>query len=586
MKATVLMFDTLTRNFISTYGGDAITPNFERLAEKTVQFNRFYIGSAPCMPARREMHTGRYNFLHRSWGPIEPFDFSTPEFLSKNKVHAHLVTDHKHYWRDGGATYHTRYTTFDFIRGQEGDCWKGHVDKPKVEYTGKEEAAVIERRKRRIAQDFINRDYMKTEEEHTLTRTISSGLEFITQNANEDNWFLQLECFDPHEPFFVPEKYLNMYGCTQSDFNGWMYYNANTDDPEKQRLIKIFYKALITMCDDYLGKVLDAFDEYDLWKDTLLIVNTDHGFLMGEHDWWGKNIMPVYNEVANTPFYIYDPVSKRQGEECDSLAQTIDIPATLLNFFGFDKPSTMQGRSILDNLRNGKKIRDHALFGYFGAHINITDGTHVYMRSPKEKKNSQFEYTLMPTAIDSRFSVKQLIDIEVVDGFDFCQNCKLMKIPTTVNYTNAYRFGDKLYNVITDPKQTAPLHLIDKELELSEAMISIMDNSDAPRELYKRFSLEEISETQLIAEHKNYQNYQISRFKKFSLEHQCVSEGLDLVCVVEGNENDKFEIVVNMLAALDRKIVCKDVFDIARELYSGESLKKAMYQLNLAMRYD
>ena len=52
--------------------------------------------------------------------------------------------------------------------------------------------------------------------------------------------------------------------------------------------VRRLYAALVSMCDSYLGKVLDAMDEYDLWKDTMLIVNTDHGFLLGEHDWWGR----------------------------------------------------------------------------------------------------------------------------------------------------------------------------------------------------------------------------------------------------------------------------------------------------------
>ncbi|TYP79211.1 hypothetical protein [Paenibacillus methanolicus] len=48
------------------------------------------------------------------------------------------------------------------------------------------------------------------------------------------------------------------------------------------------YSALLSMCDAYLGQVLDLFDRYELWNDTLLIVNTDHGFMLGEHQWWKK----------------------------------------------------------------------------------------------------------------------------------------------------------------------------------------------------------------------------------------------------------------------------------------------------------
>ena len=82
MKAIMVMFDSLNRHMLPPYGCDWVhAPNFTRLAERTVTFENSYIGSMPCIPARREMHTGRYNFLHRSWGPIEPFDDSAPQML-------------------------------------------------------------------------------------------------------------------------------------------------------------------------------------------------------------------------------------------------------------------------------------------------------------------------------------------------------------------------------------------------------------------------------------------------------------------------------------------------------------------------
>ena len=67
------------------------------------------------------------------------------------------------------------------------------------------------------------------------------------------------------------------------------------------------YAALVSMCDASLGRVLDLMDELEAVDDTLLIVNTDHGFLLGEHDWWAKNKQPWYNELARTPLFIWDP---------------------------------------------------------------------------------------------------------------------------------------------------------------------------------------------------------------------------------------------------------------------------------------
>ena len=68
MRAIMLMFDTLSKDFLSNYGNDWIqTPNFDRLREKRL-LSIILWGSMPCMPARRELHTGRYNFMHRMWG--------------------------------------------------------------------------------------------------------------------------------------------------------------------------------------------------------------------------------------------------------------------------------------------------------------------------------------------------------------------------------------------------------------------------------------------------------------------------------------------------------------------------------------
>ena len=98
MKAVLVMFDTLSRRYLSTYGNDwVLTPNFKRLEEHCVVFDQFYCGSLPCMPARRELHTGRYNFLHRGWGPIEPFDVSSIEMMKAKGIYTHIVTDHSHY---------------------------------------------------------------------------------------------------------------------------------------------------------------------------------------------------------------------------------------------------------------------------------------------------------------------------------------------------------------------------------------------------------------------------------------------------------------------------------------------------------
>ncbi len=571
------MFDTLTRNHLAPYGGDAITPNFSRLAKESVQFDNFYVGSMPCMPARRELHTGRYNFLHRSWGPLEPFDFSAMQALHQNGVHTHMVTDHKHYWRDGGATYHTRYSTFEFIRGQEGDCWKGQVEKPQISWQGMEDDETRRRRAGRMTQDLINRAAMPTQAEHFTHRTIAAGMEFLDTNQDQDNWFLQIECFDPHEPFFVPEKYLAQYGCKPGEFDGWVPYYCGAPGGENDDKARKFYQALITMCDDYLGQVMDKLKALNLWEDTLFIVCTDHGFLLGEHDWWGKNIMPVYNEIANTPFFIRDPRCKVTGERRSALAQTIDIPATLLEYFNVERPATMTGKPLRPVIENDSPIHDHALFGYFGGHLNITDGESVYMRCPREQgKEHLFEYTLMPTRIDSPFNVKELTDIRIHPGFDFTRGAQVMQIPASFGYLNPWRFGDKLFDVKRDPQQSQPLDDAQKVLEMAHAMRPLLEAHDAPPELYTRFALDTLTAEQEAQFARHWQ-------QDARCEDQGVYEALMFLSkALPAISPDAVLAEVN-----DGQVLTQNhIFALIDQHASGDKHKALVYQIRLLLRVD
>ena len=199
MRAIMVMFDSLNRHMLPPYGCDWIhAPNFDRLATRTVTFDNSYICSMPCMPARRDFHTGRPNFLHRSWGPLEPFDDSVPRILRDNGVSSHLISDHYHYWETGGATYHTQYSTWQFFRGQEGDPWMGQVADVLPENAVAQNASPSAWHR----QDRVNRDFMRAEKNQPQAKTFAAGVDFLRRNSGQDNWFLQIETFDPHEPFF------------------------------------------------------------------------------------------------------------------------------------------------------------------------------------------------------------------------------------------------------------------------------------------------------------------------------------------------------------------------------------------------
>lgn len=226
MKAIVIMLDTLNRHMLNIYNrkGWVQTPNISRLAEKCAVFDNHWSGSLPCMPARRDIMTGRLAFLEKGWGGIEPFDVTLPETLRSKNVFSHLVTDHYHYFKTGGENYVQAIDSWDFHRGQESDPWVSKVKPPKPPqaYYGRLEY-----------QYEKNRTAYKTEEDFPELRTMQAACQWLEDNEDADRFFLMVEAFDPHEPFDSPQHYLDLYA---DDYDGprydWPKYSKVGEPPE------------------------------------------------------------------------------------------------------------------------------------------------------------------------------------------------------------------------------------------------------------------------------------------------------------------------------------------------------------------
>ncbi len=485
MKAIMVMFDTLNRRMLAPYGNNwTKTPNFDRLATKSITFDNCYAGSLPCMPARRELHTGRLNFLHRSWGPIEPYDDSMPEILKNNGVHSHLISDHQHYWEDGGCTYHTRYSNWEIERGQEGDPWKAKLSSlPEVPHLG-----------RYSKQDEINRSIMNDEEKQSQTRCFSDGLDFLNTNYNEDNWFLQIETFDPHEPFYTQQHYKDLYphGYTGPRFD-WPDYAKVEESNSEVEHARYEYAALLSMCDANLGKILDFMDAHNMWEDTMLIVNTDHGFLLGEHDCWAKCIHPFYNEIVHIPLFIWDPRSKKSGERRQSLVQTIDLAPTILKFFDISPTNDMQGFDLDNVIRHDSKVREACLFGMHGGQVNVTDGRYVYMRGHNKTNTPLYNYTHMPTHMRKMFSIDELKTTKLHPPFSFTKGCPIMQIENVIDpnsdLVSISSIETMLFDLETDQEQNNPIQDTNIEKRMILLIKSLMIENDSPKEQFERLGL-------------------------------------------------------------------------------------------------
>jgi arylsulfatase A-like enzyme len=335
---------------------------------------------------------------------------------------------------------------------------------------------------------------IKSQPQHV---TFTLGAEFIRRNHREDNWYLHLETFDPHEPYFTVKKYKNLYS---HDYDGprfdWPASQPVSETDEQIQHCRYEYAAMVSMCDEYLGKVLDLMDELELWRDTMLIVNTDHGYLLGEHGWWGKDKVPYYDELAHLPLFIWDPRCGRKNHRSGSLVQTIDLPATLLDFFDIPAPEHMQGVPLTNVISSDSKVREAGLFGLHGGLVHVTDGRWVYMRAAINADNTPINnYTLMPTHMMQRFSVDELKDMVLGEPFSFTKNCRILKINAQHTFKKwqdnyqVHSVGNLLFDLENDPQQLVPINNSKIESKMIEHMVRLMKQNDAPSEQFERLGL-------------------------------------------------------------------------------------------------
>jgi arylsulfatase A-like enzyme len=503
LRAIFVLFDTLNRHFLESYGGELVkTPNFRRLAERSVTFDRHYVGSLPCMPARRDLMTGRLNFLHRSWGPMEPFDLALPECLKQAGVYSHLITDHYHYFEDGGAGYHTRYSGYEFVRGQEGDKWKALVAPPLAAWREQFHPRQFSADPESLSYHYMaNRAYIREESEFPSTRCFDLAEEFLDTNHRADNWFLQVETFDPHEPFFAPARLRERFPTGyQGPISDWPPYDRVTEAADEQQELRANYMALLAHCDEQLGRILDRMDALGMWGDTMLVVSTDHGYLLGEHDWWAKNRMPAYEGIAHIPLFIHHPAHRDQaGRRRQALTQTPDLMPTFLEAFGLAVPGDVTAQSLLPMLANEDAPGHEAvIFGYFGGAVNLTDGRYACFRYPHDMLAQElYQYTLMPSHMLRPFTALELQGAELVRDLPYARGVPVLRIPVIPEspWFNSHGprvmedTGSAIYDLAHDPDQQRPIEDPAVESRLIGLMTDLLHRHSAPPEALRRLGL-------------------------------------------------------------------------------------------------
>jgi arylsulfatase A-like enzyme len=380
MNVILVILDSLRKDHVGAYGNGWIkTPSLDALANESLRFTQAYPESIPTIPARRAIHTGLRTWPFRNWNPPEgetfmpagwqhiPEDQTTlSEVLLNNDFNTVLLSDTQHLFK-ATMNFQRGFKVFDWIRGQERDRYHSTLRVPEE----KVEKMVVPGNSRsmvdKVRQYLANTAQRETEKDWFAPRVFATASEFLRTAERGQPFFLVVDCFDPHEPWDPPQKYLSLYdeGYDGSEPIVPEYDDAGWIGERELERMRALYAAEVTMVDRWFGNFLDELDSASFAQDTLLVVISDHGVALGEHNATGKPYWALWPELTDIPFFIRHPEGKGAGEVSDYYASTHDVAPTILGFLGIEPQNPMDGQD-LSVLFDGAQPapREHFTLGY------------------------------------------------------------------------------------------------------------------------------------------------------------------------------------------------------------------------------
>lgn len=492
MRCILILIDSLNRHDLPCYCPETARARADALGafcRDSVQFDGHYVGSAPCMPARRDIFTGRLNFLERPWGGLEPYDRTFVTELRRHGIFTHITTDHLHYFEIGGENYCQQFDTWNFERGQECDPWISRVRgvPGPSSYFGKING-----------HNLANRLGYSEEAEYPTPRTFASACQWLRENQDATDYFLMVEAFDPHEPFDTPQSYLKAYETAYAGPHfDWPSYRAREEETDEAiEHLQKKYAATLTMMDTWFGKLVQTMKDTGVYDDSLIIVTSDHGHMLGEHGFCGKGFMHMYDELARLPLLIRFPGGWHAGEHITALTQNIDLMPTILEFFGIESDAPIEGKSLYPLLNGSRnRLRDACLYGYFGKTVNVCDGRYTYFRAPVSPDNQPcYMYGAMPTTFLRYLTVdpSQITMGRFLPYTDF-PVYRIRYEPGGPFFGTGgpltYQQDSVLFDTESDPKQETPLNNPTLEYRMIRLLLDQMESAQAPREQLTRLGL-------------------------------------------------------------------------------------------------
>ncbi|MGC9348854.1 MAG: sulfatase [Anaerolineae bacterium] len=385
MNLIVICLDTFRADMIGPHQkmSHVKTPNLDALARESVSFERAFGEGQPTLQMRRAFFTGRrsfpwrYNFDRRGhwhhapgWHKIPPEQDTLAEILLARGYFTGMVADVYHMFKPT-MNYTRGFCTYDFLRGQETDNWRGGTIADIANQLRKHTREPLDSPQLSgLIQYLWNQQGRSGEEDYQCARVFRSAMDWLDANAANAPFFLWIDSFDPHEPWDPPKAYADDY----YPYDGIDYIYPNTDaSPEELERIKALYCGEATFVDKWVGAFLDKVDALKLWDDTIVVMTSDHGTQLMDHGRFGKGAAELHPFNTRIPLYIRHPDGPR-GTSITPFVQSHDLLPTLLRLL--DVPYAGADGEGAWTLVTGEReaLRDHIVGGWAGFVVGNAGG--------------------------------------------------------------------------------------------------------------------------------------------------------------------------------------------------------------------
>ncbi len=334
----------------------AETPNLDRLAASGVRFDRAYNQLPLCNPTRASLMTGlrpdqiKVYDLDRHFRDEVPDVVTLPQAFQQAGYFAARV----------GKIYHYNVPAAIGTDGfDDPPSWNQTVNPKGRDKT--DEAQVINAEPHRqisAALSWLAADGADTEQTDGMIATEAIR---IMEEARSQPLFLAVGFFRPHTPYVAPKHYFDLYPIEQMRLpfsppgdrddipvaafaHNCPIPNYNLSHDKLVAATQAYY-ACVSFVDAQVGRLLDALDRLGQSEKTIVVLWSDHGYHLGEHDGiWQKRTL--FEQAARAPLIIRSPGTLGRGQACPRVVEFVDLYPTLAAQAGVTAPTGLAGRDL------------------------------------------------------------------------------------------------------------------------------------------------------------------------------------------------------------------------------------------------